>query len=286
MKAEPIEQATDEELRDEFKAIAAQFAAHFREKGWTHTQFQFYQNDKYYYKDPKEGGRGTSWWLLDEPNHRDDWLVLAFFNRLFEQGIGKSPGVSLVRREDISRPQWQRDYLDGLVDLMCVSGELYTKGPRLREMQEKLGVKYWNYGSANSVNRSNTEAEAWAVRAWLAGADAIVPWQSIGEDKNFEVAEDTALLLPGTRFGIRGPIASLRLKALRRAQQDAEYLVILGKQKGWDREQVAAALRDLLSLKVTTVKADDNDAGSYQFAHTRADDFDAMRRAIAAAVGK
>jgi hypothetical protein len=286
MKAEPIEHATDQELRDGFKSVAAQFAAHFREKGWTHTMFQFYQNDKNYYKDPKEGGRGTSWWLLDEPNHRDDWLVLGFFNRLFEQGIGKSPGVNLVMREDISRPQWQRDYFDGLVDLMCVSGELFTKGPRLREMQEKLGVKFWNYGTANSVDRPNTEEEAWAIRAWLAGADAIVPWQSIGADKNFDVAEDTALLLPGTRFGVHGPIASLRLKALRRAQQDVEYLVLLAKAKGWDREQVGAALRDILSLKLTTVKADDNDAGSYQFSATRADDFSAMRRAIGEALSR
>ena len=282
MKAAPIEEATDQELRDGFKAIAAEFAAHFREKGWTHTQFQFYENDKYYYKDPKQGGRGTSWWLLDEPNHRDDWLVLAFFDRLFEEGIGKSPGVNFVRREDISRPQWQRDYLDGMVDVMCVSSELFTKGPRLSEMQEKLGVKYWNYGTANSVNRPNAEAEAWAVRAWMAGADAIVPWQSIGEDKNFDVAEDTALLLPGTRFGVRGPIASMRLKALRRAQQDVEYLVLLAKQKSWDREQVGSALREILSLNVTTVKADDNDAGSYQFKATHSDDFDAVRKAIGA----
>ncbi len=286
MTAEPIEKATDQAMRDGFKAVARQFADHFREKGWTHTMFQFYQNDKYYYKDPKGGGRGTSWWLLDEPNHRDDWLVLAYFNRLFEQGIGNTHGVTFTRREDISRPQWQRDYLDGLVDLMCVSNELYTKGPRLREMQEKLGVKYWNYGSANSVNRSNTEAEAWATRAWLAGADAIVPWQSIGEDKNFDVAEDTALLLPGTRFGIRGPIASLRLKALRRAQQDVEYLDLLAKQEGWDRQQIGAVLPEYLSLNLTSMKANDSDAGSYQFGPMRADDFDAMRWTVAAALAR
>jgi hypothetical protein len=284
MTAPPIEQALDDEFTASFTAIAKQFAEHFRAKGWTQTQFQFYQNDKYYYKDPKQGGRGTSWWLLDEPNHRDDWLVLSYFNRLFAKGIGPHPGVSLITREDISRPQWQRDYLDGQIDLMVVSGELYTKGPRLREMQERLGVRYWNYGTANAVRRSNTEAEAWTVSAWLAGADGIVPWQSIGEDANYTRAEDTALLLPGKRFGIVGPVASLRLKALRRAQQDVEYLNMLAANKKWDRAQVAAAIGGILKPKTAFNQNDAQDAGSYSFGKVRAADFADLRLAIATAV--
>ena len=131
------------------------------------------------------------------------------------------------------------------------------------------------------MNRSNTEAEAWAVRAWLAGADAIVPWQSIGSDANYTHPEDTALLLPGKRFGIMGPVASLRLKALRRAQQDVEYLVLLAKARGWDREQVGAAISSLLHLGAEFRKTTEDDAGSYQFGPMCAGDFGAMRRAIA-----
>jgi hypothetical protein len=146
-------------------------------------------------------------------------------------------------------------------------------------MQERLGVKYWNYGSANAVNRSNTEAEAWAVRAWLAGADAIVPWQSIGSDANYTHPDDTALLLPGQRFGIAGPVASLRLKALRRAQQDVEYLVALAKAKGWDREQVGAAVSSVLNFGAQFRKNSEDDAGSYQFGPLRAANFADLRRA-------
>lgn len=286
LKAAPIEQAMDPEMGEGFTAVARQFVEHFQQKGWTHTQFQFYQNDKHYYKDPKMGGRGTSWWLLDEPNHRDDWLALAYFDRFFKQGTKAVSGVSLPVREDISRPQWQRDYLDGLVDLMVVSGELYTKGPRLREMQEKWGVHFWNYGTANAVHRSNTEAEAWAVRAWLAGADGIVPWQSIGEDENYTRAEDTALLLPGKRFGIQGPIATLRLKALRRAQQDVEYLTLLAQAKRWDRAQIGAALRGILTTNGSFTKSSADDAGSYPFGPLRGGDFQDIRRAAALAIGK
>lgn len=281
LHAPPIEQAFDKEYADSFIAVAKQFAAHFREKGWTRTQFQFYQNDKNYYKDPKMGGRGTSWWLLDEPNFRDDWLALAYFARLFHAGVQGMPGISMPFREDISRPQWQRDYLDGLVDVMVVSGELYAKGPLLRDVQERWGVRYWNYGAANAIRRSNVEAEGWAVRAWLAGADGIVPWQSVGTDENYTRAEETALLLPGKRFGIAGPVASLRLKALRRAQQDAEYLVLAAAARHWDRAQMGAALRTLLPNKGTFAQSHAEDAGSYRFEGLRAADFAAMRRALA-----
>lgn len=283
LKAGPIEELTDADLANGFVNITRAFAEHIRQKGWTRTDFQFYQNDKHYSKDPKQGGRGTSWWLLDEPNHRDDWLALAYFNRLFVKGRSGTPGVSLPMREDISRPQWQRDYLDGLVDLMVVSGELYQKGPMLRELQERTHMRYWNYGSANAVQRSNLEAEAWAVRAWLAGADAIVPWQSVGDDSNYAHPDETALLMPGKRLGINGPVVSLRLKALRRAQQDAEYLRLLAAAKSWDRAQVAAALRKLLPLEtgVDFTQKDSDDAGSYHFGPLRASNFVQMRHAIA-----
>ncbi len=283
LNAPPIAQALDAGFAAGFTNVARQFAEHFKQKNWTRTDFQFYQNDKYYYKDPKTGGRGTSWWLLDEPNHRDDWLALAYFDRLFAVGTRTVKGVSLPMREDISRPQWQRDYLDNNVDLMAVSGELFTKGPRLREMQEQWGVRLWNYGTANAVNRSNTEAEAWAIRAWLAGADAVVPWQTVGSDENYTKAEDTALLLPGKRYGITGPVASLRLKALRRAQQDVEYLLLLAKSRHWDREQVGAALRNLLTTNGAFHKNNADDAGSYQFGTLRAGNFMDVRRGAAMA---
>lgn len=286
LNAPPIEQALNAEFAQGFTNVAHQFAAHFKQKNWTRTDFQFYQNDKYYYKDPKTGGRGTSWWLLDEPNHRDDWLALGYFDRLFAAGTRSVKGVSLPMREDISRPQWQRDYLDNNVDLMVVSGELFTKGPRLREMQEQWGVRLWNYGTANAVTRSNTEAEAWAIRAWLAGADAIVPWQTVGSDENYTRADETALLLPGKRFGIIGPVASLRLKALRRAQQDVEYLLLLAKAKHWDREQIGAALRNLLTTTGTFHQSNADDAGSYQFGALRAGDFIDVRRAAAIEANK
>ena len=109
-----------------------------------------------------------------------------------------------------------------------------------------------------------------------------MPWQTVGSDENYTRAEDTALLLPGKRFGITGPVASLRLKALRRAQQDVEYLLLLGKARHWDREQVGAALRNLLTTTGTFHQSNADDAGNYQFGALQARDFIDVRRAAAA----
>jgi hypothetical protein len=286
LKAPPIEEAMDPAFAQAFKAVLNDFARHILQKGWTHTRFQLYLNNKYYYRDPALGGRGTSWWLLDEPNHRDDWLALAYFARLLREARQGWPApVPIIFREDVSRPQWQRDTLDGLVDLMVVGGgEFFTRTRRLMQMKEKWGVQFWTYGSCNEVRESNVAAEVWAVRAWLAGADGIVPWQTVGDDAAFDKPEATAILLPGKRFGITGPIASERLKALRRGEQDVEYLGLLQKAKGWTRQQGAAAIAPLLHVEAAFMPGAGEDAGTLLVHRARAEDFANMRAAIAAAL--
>lgn len=254
MHAKPVEQAFSEAYKQAFRAAARQIAQHFAQQGWTRTEFQCYLNNKHYYKDPKQGGRGTSWWLLDEPMFRDDWLALEFFANLFKQGVAGVEGPRMIFREDLSRPQWQRDWLRDQVDLMVISGELFRKNRRCLQMQRESGATIWNYGEGNPIRSSNLEAAEWVLRAYLAGADAIVPWLTIGSDASFEQAEPTAILYPGKRFGINGPVASLRLKVWREAAQDVELLMALGKRYGWNKEQLAAAIAAMRGLEI---KADD-----------------------------
>ncbi|HEV2472822.1 MAG TPA: hypothetical protein VGS41_09170, partial [Chthonomonadales bacterium] len=273
LKAPPIEEAMDETFREEYTEIVREFAQHLVDRGWLRTSYLCYQNDKYFYKDPAAGGRGTSWWLLDEPQHRDDWLALAFLARLAREGLKSYGRVPIVLREDVSRPEYQRNYLDGLVDLMVVSdGSFFDRQPLMRRTKARLGVRYWTYGSPSPVDQSNLACVTWALRAWLGGADGIVPWLTVGEDSSYEKATDTALMLPGKRFGREGPVASLRLKALRRAEQDVEYLKALAAYKRWNRRQVAAALRTLPGFR---------NASSLDLRLDRAAQSEDMRRAVA-----
>lgn len=244
LKAPDIAAALPASYGDAVAAASRLFADHARQKGWSRTELQFYLNNKNMYRDPALGGRGVSWWLLDEPNYRDDWLALAYFAQQMRRG---APRGSTVRfREDCSRPQWQRRWLDGLVDLMVVNEEIYRRPALVETLRTRAGTRFWNYGEANSPEAPDIAAEAWCVRAWLAGADGVVPWQTVGSEEALTKPDPTALLVPGRAFGIDGPVAGLRLKALRRGQQDAEYLAALASARGWIRAQAGAALAGAL----------------------------------------
>jgi len=277
--APPIAEAFPAAYQERFRTVARQFAEHVKAEGWTRTELQVYFNDKYNFKDPKQGGRGTSWWLLDEPMHRDDWLALRFFAGLLKEAV---PDRTLQVRADISRPQWQRDWLDGLVDLDVVGNAYYHYRDRTSAWLRSQDAVAWTYGSANAVGQPNTQAVAWCLKAYLAGADGVVPWNSIGGDGSFEQPSQTALIVPGTRFGFNGPVASLRLKALRAGQQEVERLRLLAAQSGVTREQLGAGLAQMLDLSSAAQSKGGEDAGWLAFGSVSPDAVDRVKMAVAA----
>jgi len=183
-------------------------------------------------------------------------------------------------RGDISRPQLQRDWLDGLVDTMCVAGALFENPAACRRIRDQ-GVVLWHYGEGNPIATSNLTAVAWALKAWCGGAEGILPWNSIGGDGAFTTPTPTALLIPGTRFGLSGPVVSLRLLALCRGQQDVEYLNLLARRRGYDREQMQALVAQALDLGARQREDYAGDAGRVLFERLRLEDFAALRHAVA-----
>lgn len=287
MLAPPIERAFSGEFAAAFRSASAEFARHIARKGWSRTRFHFYLNNKYYFRDPAQSGRGSSWWLLDEPMHRDDWLALRWFAGLFRDAVrsaspGGRPLPNLIFRADVSRPQWQRDWLDDLVDLMCVSGALLHYNDRCRDMQRRWGVRLWHYAEANAVGAPNERGVTWCIAALAAGADGVVPWNSLGGDQSFDQPTPTTLLYPGERFGVRGPLASLRLKALRRGQQDAVYLLLLARARGWSRERMEATLRSMPWLAGVQAERYAEDAGTLQIDPPNPHALAELRAAVAA----
>ena len=114
--------------------MARQFAEHFRERRWLRTKYMVYFNDKYYYKDPARNPRasGVSWWLLDEPNHRDDYRAISFLAYLTKRWLKDYPDVPITLRTDISYVDFIRDLLVGQIDLDCTSQHFFTKNRYLR----------------------------------------------------------------------------------------------------------------------------------------------------------
>jgi len=285
LEASPIEEAVSREYQDRYAAVVARFAEHIEERRWTRSRYFVYFNNKYYYKRPAQGGRGVSWWLLDEPNHRDDVRAISFLASLTKRGLEKHPGAPIVLRTDISRVDWIRDLLAGQIDVNCVSRRLYEKNRYLLDDRRRFGASYWNYASTNHPRDTNVSMRAWCWKAWLYGADGIVPWNAVRGAEAWERAEPLTVFYPAAKFGRNEPFASMRLKAYRRGQQDIEYLTLLAKRKGWDREAAAAAVAAALDLSSESVTAWDEDAGIIRFRNTRDAQLDEVRLRVARAIG-
>jgi len=286
LDAGPIEDGFPEEYKDRFSAVAVEFARHFRERGWLQTRYHVYFNNKHYYKDPARGGRGVSWWLLDEPNYRDDIRALSFFGHLAKRWLADYADVPIIFRTDVSYIDFLRDLLTGQIDLNVTSKRLYSKNRYLLDNRDRFGREYWNYASSNHPRESNVVLRAWCWRAWTAGADGIVPWNTVVGPQAWERAEPLTVFYTGSKFGKMEPFASLRLKAYRRGQQDIEYFILLSQQPGWDREAVSRAIVEAAALGGEQRSGDELDPGSFRFDSLSNEILDRLRLRVGQALVK
>jgi hypothetical protein len=246
--------------------------------------YMVYFNNKYYWKRPQQGGRGVSWWLLDEPNHRDDVRAISFLGWLARRGLDQHPDVPIVLRTDISRIDWIRDLLAGQIDLNCVSSRFYEKNRYLTDDRHRFGKHVWNYASTNHPRDSNVAMRAWCWKAWLHGGDGILPWLAVSGQGVWDRAEQLTVFYPGNKFGRNEPFASLRLKAYRRGQQDIEYLMLLAARRDWDRDAVREAVSGALDLSGEARTEWDEDAGIIAFRNVKDAQLDQVRLRVARAI--
>ena len=292
LSAGPIGEMFSRDYQERFSAVASEFARHFRERGWLATQYLVYLNNKYYFKNPDfedpgsiiTAGRGTSFWLLDEPNHRDDFLALSFFLDLTRRGLAEYPDVPIRLKSDISRVDWIRDLLAGQIDVDNVSARFFDKNRYLTQDHNRFGRKFWTYASTNHPRTSNVAMRAWCWKAWINGADAVVPWSAVDGKGAWDHAKDVTVFYPGDKFGQLEPFPSLRLKAYRRGEQDIEYLILLAGKQGWDREAVVKAVQKQIDLGGGTTQSYDEDAGKLFFSHLQDDQMDELRIRVARAL--
>ena len=129
----------------------------------------------------------------------------------------------MPHRHRYSRPQWRRQYLDGLIGLNVISGA-YRRYPRY---VFDRGEQVWVYGGVPVSGKTALAGTAWAVQTFLDGADGVMPWSTLGSGKAWSKPEATALILPPPTGREKRPYGTLRLKMLRRGQQDVELLRLL-----------------------------------------------------------
>jgi len=269
--------AFDNEYRETFQTAARQFAEHFIAKKWNQTCFQFFLNNKMDYK--RDGwNRASSPWLLDEPASFQDFAALKFFGEQFQIGVQSlNPRNMPIRfRCDISRPQWQRDSLNGVLDVNVVGGEAFHRYNRLiNDRKERFGQIIYTYGTTCPPESGAYQPVIWSLDAWSLGADGIVPWQTIGNADSWKNSDELAIFYPpqnsannlstNTKETIPNVIPSLRLKGYRRGQQDVEYLVLLQKAKNLRRWNVAQMVRHEINFQPQTLTKFSEDAGTVHY---------------------
>jgi hypothetical protein len=273
------EAAFPEDYGKAFAGMIREFGLHAAAKGWRSTQFLVYLNDKPNIRFDRHEPEGA-WWRLDEPVSLEDHLALRYFGLRTREGARGAPGIPIRFRVDLSRPQCRRDVLDGLVGLDVSSGA-YREYPQLVFGR---GEDVWVYGGVDGPGGNGVAPRAWALQTFLDGADGVVPWLALGSPSAWQKPEDTALILPPRPGMDRRPYATLRLKGLRRGQQDVELLRLVLAKKSAGREEIREGVAEALGLKGSFRKTSEEDAGTVDFGHLDPDRFEVLRRSLLAAL--
>ncbi len=299
IKSTSIEEDFLPGYREGIKAILKDFIRHIDEKGWKNVQFQYFFNNKQFYKEkqaPKKSGatgsaawlmnrtcgndgRATSWWLLDEPFFRYDWKALAYFGSILREAQAEmNSGYNIKFRADLSRYNLMYDTLDNILDVAVISGRVFeTREDIMRQREEKFNETNWVYGSLNPIGSSNLDTLFWVVDTYLKGGKGLVPWNNYARDDSYEIPTDTAGFYPGNRFGLDRPVLSMRLKSARKALQLLRYLETFKKAMGFSNIQLKAYVSQFLTLRSSTVSRFSEDAGLVRYAGGTYDDIEALR---------
>jgi hypothetical protein len=199
-----------------------------------------YQNNKYTHH--------GQWWTLDEPTEWADWAALSFWARHLHKGMDFPHKAMFLYRGDISRLQWQGNWMDGLMDV-AYSGGSGLKWPRLlRYLRERTGMMLSIYGSCNPVERNSMESAAWCLKAYSVWGDGVLPWASLGRDHALFEPDANGLLVDGGRFRVTA-VPSLRVMAMRHGAQQCELLrQVVRANEGWSRWHAAMLISQRVPL--------------------------------------
>ena len=209
----------------EFVNVLSELEHHFREKGWTGTNFEMFFNHKKRYK--------AYPWDGDETRFAKDLPFFAEYARLLRKAVPPDSPVKFVFRADAS---WlmERQFKEqaGIVNFWVVGGTEFSWFPHAPKMLKDRGDIVWFYSGPPSAARVSSSITLFPVRAWMWGIDGHIHWLTVaaGKDPWFHFDGGvTALVYPGERFGINGPIPSIRLKIQRNCVQDLALLASFAK---------------------------------------------------------
>ena len=285
-KSRRAEVAFTEEYKQGFIRVAKQFFEHFQAKGWTRTSLHFY-NNKYYWKVAYFGGMGRGgvcFWLMDEPTDFDDYDTNAFVMDLACRAYrkAKAPDVKMDGRVDVSQPDMARGLWDNIATVWCIGGLRGYSTTTQARRRWLTNEKHWCYGGGGGVTSAPVQLTQAALLRWAFGTGGWMPWWDTfrGRGEAWKNADNLAIYYSGSNYAnsgknYPGPIASVRMKIVRRGQQDVEYLHLLAAREGWDRARARRAIAEYCS---------DPDAPLWSFGGLSLENRDELHRRVAATI--
>lgn len=215
----------------EFTNVLREFAIHCAERGWSRTKFEVFFNHKARWKYYP--------WDMDEIRFESDNKATLHLAGLARKAVADIPGVQFINRIDSS---WvfdksARGPLADAIELWIVNGSFLAPFPDEAERLIKKGQSVWFYGGAGQIAEpTRLHNLHWPWLAWGRGVQGFTWWNAVGwaQGDPFEAPGRgwDFCLYPGGRFGIDGPLPTLRFKAMYRGMQDHAYLQALSDRTG------------------------------------------------------
>jgi len=203
------------------RAYLRDMAAYLRNKGWLDLAYIY---------------------LEDEPNNAEQYETVRKQGELIrESGIRRMCTEQTIT----SNPEWGTLY--GAVDIWCPLWCLYDE--KTARERQALGEHIWTY---TALCQGKGTAPFWQIDfapvhfrapfwvSWQYGVKGFLYWSSIywtNEQDPWTAPHfrqqywgEGMLLYPGKDAGLRGPAPSIRLKLVREALEDFEYMTLAARQ--------------------------------------------------------
>ncbi len=226
----------------ENRAFAEEFIFHIAQRGWTEPSYVVYYSQR--------ERCGFFPWDLDGPGGPEDADVLRSLSTMLRDSLHGHPGIDAGLRIDLSQIRGSQykhalDYfqreLIGYFDLWNIHHPAWDGSAiqAARTAQSGADVKIWFY-----LHPCVTPEPSDNIRdlPWLAfrrnSGGICFRNQRCDEYSSERTGPLRPLLYSGAKYGLHGPLPSIRLKTLRRGLQEYELLKMAEEQKG--REAASA----------------------------------------------
>jgi hypothetical protein len=212
----------------EYQNVIREMAAHFVEKGWTRTKFEVFFNHK------------TRWkffpWDMDEIYYERDNYATTDFAKWATEAVKDFPAAKFVNRIDSS---WifdksARTEMGDCINLWVVNRGSHGQAPDEVQLLHDKGQEVWFYGGSGPLaGADRLDNLKWPWVAWGRETEGFCWWcGTCCGSWDRPGAGGGHCFWPGERFGIRGPLATVRLKVTRQGMQDHAYLTMLDERTG------------------------------------------------------